>query len=196
MVYAAMAALGMRAADPGDHGRAGRLGRHESRRAGGGRAVVSALVSQDVGAAFVFAIGAFTRSARIAQEQSRAAQARAEDLLKQLRASQAPRRRRRRSPSGPGWPARSMTSSPMRCPAWCWRWTRRSCSDGRGDADPETRDRMLEQVSRAQRIARDGLADTRRAIAALRGDELPGPALLDRLASRDCCAPASGQRSP
>jgi signal transduction histidine kinase len=40
---------------------------------------------------------------------------------------------------------------------------------------------MLGQVQRAQRIAREGLADTRRAISALRGDELPGPALLDRL---------------
>ena len=40
---------------------------------------------------------------------------------------------------------------------------------------------MLEQVNCAQRIARDGLDDTRRAIAALRGDALPGPALLDRL---------------
>jgi len=40
---------------------------------------------------------------------------------------------------------------------------------------------MLEQVGRAQRIARDGLADTRQAIAALRGDELPGAPLLPRL---------------
>jgi signal transduction histidine kinase len=40
---------------------------------------------------------------------------------------------------------------------------------------------MLGQVNRAQRMAREGLADTRRAISALRGDELPGPALLDRL---------------
>ena len=46
---------------------------------------------------------------------------------------------------------------------------------------------MMEQVGRAQRIARDGLADTRRAISALRGDELPGPALLDRLV-RDAAA--------
>lgn len=47
--------------------------------------------------------------------------------------------------------------------------------------DLQTLGRMLEQVARAQRIARDGLADTRRAISALRGDELPGPAVLDRL---------------
>jgi signal transduction histidine kinase len=53
---------------------------------------------------------------------------------------------------------------------------------GRQDgSDPTVLARVLEQVARAQRIARDGLADTRRAISALRGDELPGPALLDRL---------------
>jgi signal transduction histidine kinase len=39
----------------------------------------------------------------------------------------------------------------------------------------------MEQVARGQRIARDGLADTRRAISALRGDELPGAGLLPRL---------------
>jgi ATP/maltotriose-dependent transcriptional regulator MalT len=51
---------------------------------------------------------------------------------------------------------------------------------------------MLEQVGRAQRMARDGLDDTRRAIAALRGDALPGPALLDRLI-RDIAAGLSNQ---
>jgi signal transduction histidine kinase len=51
----------------------------------------------------------------------------------------------------------------------------------KGGADSDTLARIHEQVTRAQRIARDGLTDTRRAIAALRGDELPGPGLLDRL---------------
>jgi signal transduction histidine kinase len=54
---------------------------------------------------------------------------------------------------------------------------------------PAAMERMLEQVSRAQRIARDGLDDTRRAIAALRGDALPGPALLEQLV-RDTTAAA------
>src|SRR5450631_562698 len=49
----------------------------------------SAVISQDIGAAFVFVVSAFTRSARMAQEQARVAQERAEDLLSQLRASQA-----------------------------------------------------------------------------------------------------------
>ena len=43
-----------------------------------------------------------------------------------------------------------------------------------GNADPRTLERMLEQVTRGQRMARVGLADTKRAIAALRGDALPG----------------------
>jgi signal transduction histidine kinase len=55
-------------------------------------------------------------------------------------------------------------------------------------ADPEVMARIMDQVARAQRIARDGLADTRRAIAALRGDELPGPALLDRLVAGTAAA--------
>ena len=54
---------------------------------------------------------------------------------------------------------------------------------------------MLAQVNRAQRIAREGLADTRRAISALRGDELPGPALLDRLVRRRPRRPASTRSS-
>src|SRR5580700_4024297 len=50
---------------------------------------VSGLISQDIGAAFVFAVAAFTRSARIARDEATQARARAEDLLRQLQASQA-----------------------------------------------------------------------------------------------------------
>jgi signal transduction histidine kinase len=57
-----------------------------------------------------------------------------------------------------------------------------------GGSDPDTLARILEQVTRAQRIARDGLTDTRRAIAVLRGDELPGPGLLDRLVADTAAA--------
>ena len=42
-------------------------------------------------------------------------------------------------------------------------------------------DELAEIVQRAHGLARDGLAEARQAISALRGDELPGPALLDRL---------------
>src|SRR5205814_1164535 len=40
----------------------------------------------------------------------------------------------------------------------------------------------LAAVERAQRLAKDGLAESRRAIAALRGDVPPGPKLLKTLA--------------
>jgi signal transduction histidine kinase len=51
----------------------------------------------------------------------------------------------------------------------------------KGGSDPAVLAQLMEQVARGQRIARDGLADTRRAISALRGDELPGAGLLPRL---------------
>src|ERR1019366_2704901 len=87
MVYVAMAALGMRA--PPIPAIMAVLAAMNLAALLAGALSVSDLVSQDVGAAFVFAVGAFTRSARIAQDQARVAQARAEHLLTQLRASQA-----------------------------------------------------------------------------------------------------------
>ncbi len=44
-------------------------------------------------------------------------------------------------------------------------------------ADP----RLVEQVTRAQAQARDGIGNAKRAVSALRGDALPGPALLPQL---------------
>jgi signal transduction histidine kinase len=43
---------------------------------------------------------------------------------------------------------------------------------------------IRDHVSRARRLAVDGLAETRRAVAALRGDTLPLPELLDGLAAQ------------
>ena len=154
---------------------------------------VSDLVSQDVGAAFVFAVGAFTRSARIAQDQARVAQARAEDLLTQLRASQAAQaeaaaltERARLAREIHDILAHALSGLILALDTM--ELLGRQAETGAG-----TMERMMEQVSRGQRIARDGLTDTRRAIAALRGDELPGPALLDRLV-RDATA-ATGVRA-
>ena len=141
----------------------------------------SGLVSQDLGAAFVFAVGAFVRSSRIAQQQAGVAQARAEDLLAQLRASQA------------GQAEAAALSERARLAREIHDVLAHALSGlvlaldtmellgKQGAAAPDTVERMLEQVSRGQRMARDGLADTKRAIAALRGDALPGPELLDRL---------------
>lgn len=142
---------------------------------------VSGLISQDIGAAFVFAVGAFTRSARIARDEATEARARAEDLLRQLQASQAERaeavaltERARLAREIHDILAHALSGLVLSLDTM-------ELLGRQGDASPATMDRMMEQIGRAQRIARDGLADTRRAISALRGDELPGPALLDRL---------------
>jgi signal transduction histidine kinase len=50
---------------------------------------------------------------------------------------------------------------------------------GATGADP----RLAEQVTRAQALARDGMGNAKRAVSALRGDALPGPALLPQLVS-------------
>src|SRR4051794_37868308 len=47
----------------------------------------------------------------------------------------------------------------------------------RTGADP----RLAEQVANAQRLARDGMVSAKRAVATLRGEELPGPAQLPAL---------------
>lgn len=52
----------------------------------------------------------------------------------------------------------------------------------RRHTDPE---QVLAHVDRAQRLARDGLAETRRALESLRGDVLPLPAALARLVAGD-----------
>lgn len=45
------------------------------------------------------------------------------------------------------------------------------------DADP----RVVERIAAAHRLARDGMVNARRAVSALRGDELPGPGQLPEL---------------
>jgi signal transduction histidine kinase len=50
----------------------------------------------------------------------------------------------------------------------------------RTGADP----RLAEQVSNAQKLARDGMASAKRAVATLRGEQLPGPAQLPELVER------------
>jgi signal transduction histidine kinase len=144
------------------------------------RLSLASLVSQDVGAAFLFTVGAFTRSMRVSQARARAAQARAEDLLAQLRASQAAQaeaaalaERTRLAREIHDILAHSLSGLILALDI-------AELLGRRGD-DPGGMARMLDQVTRAQRIAREGLSDTRRAISALRGGELPGPALLDQL---------------
>lgn len=144
------------------------------------------MVSNDVGAAFLFTVGVFVRYMRVSQARAHAAQTRAEDLLAQLRASQAARaqaaaltERTRLAREIHDILAHSLTGLVLALDT-------AELLGRRGQAGPDADDgdtvaKILGQVTRAQRIAREGLADTRRAISALRGDELPGPALLDRL---------------
>jgi signal transduction histidine kinase len=139
------------------------------------------LVGQDVAMAFFFAVGASTRSALVSRAEARAAQARAEDLLAQLRASQSAQEaaaalgeRTRLAREVHDILAHSLAGLVLTLDT-------AEMIGRRAGTDPRALAKVLEQVVRAQRIARDGLADTRGAISALRGDELPGPALLHRL---------------
>ena len=144
------------------------------------------IIGNDVGAVFLFTVGLFTRATRASQARARAAQARAEGLLAELRASQAAQaeaaaltERTRLAREIHDILAHSLSGLVLALDA-------AELLARRGGAGPDTPGadtvaKMLGQVNRAQRIAREGLADTRRAISALRGDELPGPALLDRL---------------
>jgi signal transduction histidine kinase len=145
-----------------------------------GKLSLTSLVGNDVGAAFLFTVGAFIRSVRFSHARASAAQARAEDLLAQLRASQAAQaeaaalaERTRLAREIHDILAHSLSGLILALDT-------AELLGRRGD-DPESMAGILDQVTRAQRIAREGLADTRRAISALRGGELPGPALLGRL---------------
>jgi signal transduction histidine kinase len=144
------------------------------------------VTSNDVGAIFLFTVGLFTRSMRASQARARAAQARAEGLLAELRASQAAQaaaaaltERTRLAREIHDILAHSLSGLVLALDTAELLGRRGSASPDAPDAD--TVAKMLGQVNRAQRIAREGLADTRRAISALRGDELPGPMLLERL---------------
>jgi signal transduction histidine kinase len=123
---------------------------------------------------------------RVSQARAGAARSRAEELLVELRASQAAQakaialtERTRLAREVHDILAHSLAGLVLSLDTM-ELLGRRARTDQAG-ADQQTLARMLEQVARAQRLAREGLADTRRAISALRGDELPGPALLGRL---------------
>jgi signal transduction histidine kinase len=174
---------------------------------------VPGLISQDIAAVFTFAVGVFTRSTRTSQGAAREAQARAENLLEQLRASQAAQaeaaaltERARLAREIHDILAHALSGLVLGLDTIellakqggtgnhgtgnHGAGNHGASRDGTGldGAPADVLAAIAEQVARAQRIARDGLADTRRAIAALRGDELPGPALLDRLVAETAAA--------
>lgn len=135
-------------------------------------------ITQDIALVFIFS---FMRATRLAEERARAARRRAEILLGELRAAQKARdeatalaERARLARDIHDVMAHALSGLVISLD------TMELLSSQR-DPGPDTMRRMLEHVRRAQRIARDGIEDTRQAIAALRGGALPGPALLDRL---------------
>lgn len=145
---------------------------------------VTGLVTQDIGLVFIFS---FVQATRLGEERARAAQRQAEILLAELRATQGARaeavalaERARLAREIHDILAHSLSGLVLTLDTM-------ELLCRQPDAGHGTVTRMLEQVTRAQRIARDGLDETRGAIAALRGDALPGPALLDRLV-RDTAA--------
>jgi signal transduction histidine kinase len=146
-----------------------------------------AFASQNIGAVFLFTTGAFVRASELAQEEARSAQARAEELLTQLRASQAAQaeaaaltERTRLAREIHDILAHALSGLVLALDTM-------ELLGRQARTDPAALDQLLANVTRSQRMARDGLADTKRAISALRGDELPGAGLLDRLV-RDSAA--------
>jgi len=141
-------------------------------------ASVTGWITQDIALVFIFS---FMRATRLSEERARAAQRRAEILLGELRAAQKARdeatalaERARLARDIHDIMAHALSGLVISLDTMELLGNQR-------DPGPDTMRRMLEHVRRAQRIARDGIEDTRQAIAALRGDALPGPALLDRL---------------
>lgn len=139
---------------------------------------VTGWITQDIALVFIFS---FMRATRLAEERARAAQRRAEILLGELRAAQKARdeatalaERARLARDIHDVMAHALSGLVISLDTMELLGSQR-------DPGPDTMRRMLEHVRRAQRITRDGMNDTRQAIAALRGDALPGPALLDRL---------------
>jgi signal transduction histidine kinase len=139
---------------------------------------VTGWITQDIALVFIFS---FMRATRLAEERARAAQRRAEILLGELRAAQKARdeatalaERARLARDIHDVMAHALSGLVISLDTMELLGSQR-------DPGPDTMRRMLEHVRRAQRIARDGMNDTRQAIAALRGEALPGPALLDRL---------------
>jgi signal transduction histidine kinase len=132
--------------------------------------VVTSLTTDDLGVAFTFVVGAATRNARwerarstqlLAElEAARGAEARAATLAERARLAREIHDILAHALSGQVMSLEAAKLLALKT-----------------DADP----RVVAQVERAHRLAKDGLADTRRAIGALRGDVLPGPERLPEL---------------
>lgn len=132
--------------------------------------VVTSLTTTDLGLAFVFVVAAATRSACAADARSRLLLAELEQSRAAQEAAAALAERARLAREIHDILAHSLSGQIMSLEA-----TRMLAQRTSADA------RVITEIDRAHRLAKDGLADTRRAIGALRGDALPGPERLSEL---------------
>jgi signal transduction histidine kinase len=132
--------------------------------------VSTSLTTSDLGLAFVFVVAAATRSARAADARSSLLLAQLEQSRAAQEAAAALAERARLAREIHDILAHSLSGQVMSLEA-----TRMLAE--RTAADP----RVVTEIDRAHRLAKDGLGDTRRAIGALRGDALPGPERLAEL---------------
>jgi signal transduction histidine kinase len=188
LIYLSLAALGMRLPPRPAAGTAVVLiAAMDAGLIAAGKVPATGQTSLNIGAVFLFTTGAFIRASQHAQEQARSAQARAEGLLLQLQASQAAQaeaaaltERTRLAREIHDILAHALSGLVLALDTM-------ELLGRQASTDPDALNLLLGHVTRSQRIARDGLADTKRAISALRGDELPGAGLLDKLV-RDTAA--------
>ncbi|MGI8415089.1 MAG: sensor histidine kinase [Nakamurella sp.] len=132
--------------------------------------VTTSVTTSDLGLAFVFMVAATTRSARSADVRSRWLLAELEESRAAQAASAALAERTRLAREIHDILAHSLSGQVMSLEA-----TRMLAERTSTDA------RVITEIERAHRLAKSGLADTRRAIGALRGDPLPGPELIPQL---------------
>jgi signal transduction histidine kinase len=132
--------------------------------------VATSVTTSDLGLAFVFVVAAATRSARAADARSKVLLAELEESRAAEEAAAALAERTRLAREIHDILAHSLSGQVMSLEA-----TKMLAE--RSGADP----RVVTEIERAHRLAKSGLADTRRAIGALRGDALPGPELIPAL---------------
>lgn len=132
--------------------------------------VGTSITTSDLGLAFVFVVAAATRSARAADARSRVLLAELEESRAAEEAAAALAERARLAREIHDILAHSLSGQVMSLEA-TKMLAERSGADHR----------VVTEIERAHRLAKSGLADTRRAIGALRGDALPGPELIAAL---------------
>jgi signal transduction histidine kinase len=132
--------------------------------------LATSVTTSDLGLAFVFLVAAATRNARAADVRSRSLLAELEESRAAQAASAALAERTRLAREIHDILAHSLSGQVMSLEA-----TRMLAERTSADA------RVVTEIERAHRLAKSGLAETRRAIGALRGDPLPGPELIPQL---------------